>query len=721
MDDPLNGVVQALLDQLNAGFPRVENMTGPQARAAVAERRMPVNNLDDVRSATDREVPGPDGAVPVRIYEPHGAPSRDRAAVVFYHGGGFVFCDIESHDGFCRALARAPSRRCLGRLPPGPRASRPGGGARRVRGVPLGGDHAADLGIDPARTMVAGDSAGGNLAAVTAILCRDRGVTSPAAQLLIYPAIDPSFDTDSYRRYATGYFNTRAAMQWYWHQYLGAQKVFDPPYLVAPARADPRGSGARGDRDGRARSPAQRGLRLRAPVAPRGSARGAPGLSGAVPRLHDDPGVSAGGVGTAFDLCGPARTAAFGGSERGVVTKVSDVIVIGAGFAGLYAVYRAVSSGLSVTAIEAAPDVGGTWYWNRYPGARCDVESVDYSYSFDEGLQQSWQWTERFAAQPEILAYLRHVADRFDLRRHYRFGVDAVGATFERGRWHVDTATGDAFAAQFLLCATGCLSAVNRPNIPGAEDFSRRGVFHAAWPREDPDLRGKRVGLIGTGSSGIQVAPIIAAHADHLVVFQRSANYTIPMPNRPWSVEEQREIQEQYPERRRTSRVCGGGHTARHLPQECPRHRHSRASRSAVEALARRRRAVRQDLPRPDQRPGRQRRRQDVCRGADPGDRRRSRRRNGSHPGRSPDRNQTDLHRRRLLRHLQPRQCSAGQPAPRAHRSDHRRRRTNHRATYPCDVLVFATGFDAMTGALTRSTRKGLGDNGCAISGPTAR
>ncbi len=243
------------------------------------------------------------------------------------------------------------------------------------------------------------------------------------------------------------------------------------------------------------------------------------------------------------------------------MTEASDVIVIGGGFAGLYAVHRLASSGLSVTAIEAAPDVGGTWYWNRYPGARCDVESVDYSYSFDEVLQQGWQWSERFAAQPEILAYLRHVADRFDLRRHYRFGVDVVGATFDQddGRWHVDTATGDTYAAQFLLCATGCLSAVNRPNIPGAEDFSGEVYFTAVWPREDPDLSGKRVGLIGTGSSGIQVAPIIAAQAESLVVFQRSANYTIPTPNRPWSAEEQQKIQEQYPERRRASAYAAAG------------------------------------------------------------------------------------------------------------------------------------------------------------------
>ncbi|OBK93625.1 esterase [Mycobacterium sp. 1165178.9] len=238
MDDSFDGVVQTLLDQLNAGFPRVENMTGPQARAAVAERRMPVNNFDDVRSASDRKVPGPGGAVPVRIYEPHGGPSGGRAAIVFYHGGGFVFCDIDSHDGFCRALARGAQAVVVSvdyRLAPEHPA--PAAALDAFAVFRWAVDHAPDLGIDPARTMVAGDSAGGNLAAVTAIGCRDRGVTPPAAQLLIYPAIDPTFDTESYQRYATGYFNTRAAMQWYWSQYLGAQTVFDPPYLVAPARA----------------------------------------------------------------------------------------------------------------------------------------------------------------------------------------------------------------------------------------------------------------------------------------------------------------------------------------------------------------------------------------------------------------------------------------------------------------------------------------------------
>ncbi|MDT5015193.1 MAG: hypothetical protein QOD39_1353, partial [Mycobacterium sp.] len=236
-----------------------------------------------------------------------------------------------------------------------------------------------------------------------------------------------------------------------------------------------------------------------------------------------------------------------------------DAIVIGAGFAGLYAVHRCVSEGLTVAGIEAAPSVGGTWYWNRYPGARCDVESVDYSYSFDEGLQNDWTWSERFAAQPEILAYLDHVADRLELRGHYRFSTEVVGARFEEGQWVVDTSAGDSLRGRFLLCATGCLSAVNRPNVPGLGDFAGEVYYTAAWPREDPDLRGKRIGVIGTGSSGIQAVPIFAEQAESLVVFQRSPNYTVPMPNHPWSADDLQQIREEYPQRRERSAYAPAG------------------------------------------------------------------------------------------------------------------------------------------------------------------
>ena len=243
----MNEEVQAMLDQLNTGFPQVENMTGSQARAAVAQRRVPVNNVDDVRSTVDTSVPSSDGAIPVRIYYPHGDPTEHRAGIVFCHGGGFVFCDIESHDGFCRAVARGTGAVVVSvDYRRAPEHSAPAAAIDAFTAYCWVVEHGAGLGIDPTRIAVAGDSAGGNLAAVTAILCRDRAVTAPAAQLLLYPAIDPTFETDSYRRYGSGYFNTRAAMEWYWRQYLGnlegdlggGAKRFDPPYLVAPARAD---------------------------------------------------------------------------------------------------------------------------------------------------------------------------------------------------------------------------------------------------------------------------------------------------------------------------------------------------------------------------------------------------------------------------------------------------------------------------------------------------
>jgi cation diffusion facilitator CzcD-associated flavoprotein CzcO len=235
-----------------------------------------------------------------------------------------------------------------------------------------------------------------------------------------------------------------------------------------------------------------------------------------------------------------------------------DVIVVGAGFAGLYAVLRAARAGMTVLGIEAAPGVGGTWYWNRYPGARCDVESVDYSYRFDDELQQSWTWTERFASQPEILAYLEHVADRFDIRRHLTFSTEVTAATFDRGTWHVQTTAG-SYRARFLVCATGCLSAVNRPDIAGIDDFGGDVYYTAAWPQEGPDLHGRRVGLVGTGSSGIQATPLIAAQAESLVVFQRSPNYSVPMPNHPWTAEDQQRIRDDYSHRRDISAYAPAG------------------------------------------------------------------------------------------------------------------------------------------------------------------
>ncbi len=233
-----------------------------------------------------------------------------------------------------------------------------------------------------------------------------------------------------------------------------------------------------------------------------------------------------------------------------------DVVVVGAGFAGMYMLHRLRGLGFSARVYEQGSGVGGTWYWNRYPGARCDVESMQYSYSFSDELQQEWDWSERYAPQAEILRYANHVADRFDLRRDIQFDTRIESAVFDEvtGRWAVTTSRGDTVQAQFVVLATGCLSNARKPDIKGLETF-KGPVYHTGnWPHEPVDFTGLRVGLIGTGSSGIQSAPIIAEQASHLTVFQRTANFSVPARNGALSDEERGAFRNNYPEIRRFAR-----------------------------------------------------------------------------------------------------------------------------------------------------------------------
>ena len=216
-----------------------------------------------------------------------------------------------------------------------------------------------------------------------------------------------------------------------------------------------------------------------------------------------------------------------------------DVVVVGAGFSGMYLLHKLRGLGFSVAVIEAGDDVGGTWYWNRYPGARCDVPSMEYSFSFDDDLQQDWDWTEVMAGQPEILKYANHIADRYDLRRDVRFNTRVNSAHFDADEqhWQVTTDQGDVYQSRFCVMATGCLSVPNTPTIDGHDDFAGP-IYHTGnWPHEGVDFSTVRVGIIGTGSSGIQAIPVIAEQAQHLTVFQRTPNYTMPAHNRPLSDE----------------------------------------------------------------------------------------------------------------------------------------------------------------------------------------
>jgi cation diffusion facilitator CzcD-associated flavoprotein CzcO len=234
-----------------------------------------------------------------------------------------------------------------------------------------------------------------------------------------------------------------------------------------------------------------------------------------------------------------------------------DALVIGAGFSGLYALYRLRQLGLRTCVLEMAENVGGTWLYNRYPGARCDIESIEYSYSFSEAIQQEWVWTETMPAQPEVEAYLNFVADRLDLRRHIQFGTKVVAMTFDEqaADWTVRTEAGESLRAPFVVAATGILSAPLEPDIPGMASFAGTSLFTSRWPKDRVDLAGRRAGVIGTGSTGVQLIPVVAREAEQLYVFQRSPAYTLPWRVRRFEPGELDELKAHYDDIRAAQRA----------------------------------------------------------------------------------------------------------------------------------------------------------------------
>jgi cation diffusion facilitator CzcD-associated flavoprotein CzcO len=251
------------------------------------------------------------------------------------------------------------------------------------------------------------------------------------------------------------------------------------------------------------------------------------------------------------------------------MSEALDAVIVGAGLAGLYQLYTLRGLGLDARVLEAADGVGGTWYWNRYPGARCDVESLSYSYSFSPELEQEWNWTEKYPTQPEILAYVNHVADRFDLRRDIRFSTRVLSTVWDESaqRWLVTTDGGDTVSAQFVIMATGCLSASKTPEVPGIDTFHGPTHHTGHWPHEGVDFTGMRLGVIGTGSSGIQSIPIMAAQAADTTVFQRTPNFSMPAGNRPLTEAEVADMKATYPQWREAQRTSGFGVPVEHATQ----------------------------------------------------------------------------------------------------------------------------------------------------------
>jgi cyclohexanone monooxygenase len=247
-----------------------------------------------------------------------------------------------------------------------------------------------------------------------------------------------------------------------------------------------------------------------------------------------------------------------------------DAAIVGGGLAGLYAIYRLRGLGLATRAFEAGSGIGGTWFWNKYPGARCDIESLEYSYSFSDELQQDWSWPERYATQPQILAYINHVADRFDLRRDVQLDTRVTEAAFDAAssRWTLRTSGGETVVARYVIMATGNLSTPRVPDFRGLGSFRGKWYHSGMWPAEGVDFTGLVVGVVGTGSSGIQMIPHIAGQARHLYVFQRTANYSLPARNGPMDRERERSYKDNYPRLRQSAKGTSFGVSAYPLPTQ---------------------------------------------------------------------------------------------------------------------------------------------------------
>ena len=257
-------------------------------------------------------------------------------------------------------------------------------------------------------------------------------------------------------------------------------------------------------------------------------------------------------------------------TQSGKTTGTLDAIIIGAGFSGLYQLICLRDRlGLNVQVLETGSAVGGTWYWNRYPGARCDVESYAYCYTFSPELTEEWEWSERYPDDAELRRYLDFVADRFDLKRNIQFNTRVTSAWYDEAAntWTVKTEAGESFTAKYLIAAVGCLSTANVPRIAGLESFAGHWYHTGEWPHDGVDFTGKRVGMIGTGSTGIQAAPVIAETASHLTVFQRTANYSIPARNAALSEEYKRFYKERAPEIRKTTWETPNGYPFKPNPK----------------------------------------------------------------------------------------------------------------------------------------------------------
>ncbi len=531
----------AFLAQLAAmGGPGFHEMSPDQARMAGGLISSSFPPGPDMASVRDETITSADGdTFRVRILSPTNTP---RAALVYYHGGGWVLGNIDEYDTLGRQLAgRAGAAVVMvdyRKAPEHRYPAAPNDAWEALKWVDANIETVAGKRVP---IIVAGDSAGGNLAAIVAQRAKAESGPDISLQLLVYPVTDAAMETPGYADPDNQLLLNTPLMAWFWDHY--APKKEDrlnpdasparakdlsglPPALVVTAEFDV----------------------LRDEAEAYGEALRAAGVPVTIKRFERQmhnffamPGVLPAAA-TALEYVGQQIDRHLAQSSQ------VDAVIVGAGFSGLYQLHKLRQLGLSAQVIEAADDVGGTWYWNRYPGARVDIESMAYSFSFDEELEQEWTWTEKYSPQPEILKYAQHVADRFDLRRDITFETRVTQALYDEdvSRWIVHTDTGEVISAQYLIMATGCLSAVKTPDIPGKDTFAGETYVTGLWPHEGVDFTGKKVAVIGTGSSGIQAIPLIAEQADTLTVYQRTPAYSMPAFNRPLEGDEVRHMKDTY-------------------------------------------------------------------------------------------------------------------------------------------------------------------------------
>jgi cation diffusion facilitator CzcD-associated flavoprotein CzcO/acetyl esterase/lipase len=559
-----------------SGLPSMHELSPAEARQAGEQMVERYGEGPRMARVDELEIEVADGdRIALRVLVPH---ETARGVIVYYHGGGWVIGALDQFDTLARLLAHRTDCAVVlvdYRLAPEhryPTAAQDAWAALRWVAA-----HVEQIAGASVPLIIAGDSAGGNLAAVVSQRARAAG-PEIALQVLVYPVTDCDFDTPSYLDPENQLIVSRQSMQWFWDHYapdpsartrpdaspLRADSLAGlPPTVIITAEHDV----LRDEGEAYAGRLAEHGVRVE-------HKRFDGQMHGFFQMVGLVPGSAAG-----LDFVA-------GAIDRALDVDSFDAVVVGAGFAGLYTLHRLREMGLSVRVFEQGAGVGGTWFWNRYPGVRCDIESVDYSYSFSEALEQEWEWSERYPTGPEILRYLNHVADRFDLRRDVQLNTRVTEARYDEatGRWEVVTDDGARFSARYCVMASGCLSSVNRPDFDGLDDFEGESFHAARWPQDGVELAGKRVGVIGTGSTGIQLIPQLAKQAGHLYVFQRTANFSMPAHNAPLEPALQHAVKAEYRERRRLARESLSGVPRSH-PDAVPQ-------RSALEVTPQERDAI---------------------------------------------------------------------------------------------------------------------------------